>query len=104
MYERHVDDEGREITVPLGDLKFGNQVWRGRNRTASLQRAYVGIRHDGSIDFGYGELTDDRSRIYETFIGGLHSLYNDIESPPESYKGAYSISMGQRRHPVVSSC
>ena len=96
MYERHVDDDGREITVPLGDLKFGNQVWRGRNRSASRQRAYVGIRHNGSIDFGYGELTDERSRIYDTFIGGLHSLYNDIEAPPESYKGAYSISMGQR--------
>ena len=96
MYERHVDNAGREITVPLGDLKFGSKVWRGRNRTASRQRAYVGIRHDGSIDFGYGELTDDRSRTYDTFIGGLHSLYNDIEAPPESYKGAYSISMGQR--------
>ena len=96
MYERHVDDDGREITVPLGDLKFGNQVWRGRNRSASRQRAFVGIRHNGSIDFGYGELTDERSRIYDTFIGGLHSLYNDIEAPPESYKGAYSISMGQR--------
>ena len=96
MYERHVDDDGREITVPLGDLKFGKQVWRGRNRSASRQRAYVGIRHDGSIDFGYGELTDERSRTYDTFIGGLHSLYNDIEAPPESYKGAYSISMGQR--------
>ena len=96
MYERHVDNSGREITVPLGDLKFGNQVWRGRNRTASRQRAYVGIRHDGSIDFGYGELTDARSQTYDTFIGGLHSLYNDIEAPPDSYKGAYSISMGQR--------
>ena len=96
MYERHVDNAGREITVPLGDLKFGKKVWRGRNRTASRQRAYVGIRHDGSIDFGYGELTDARSRTYDTFIGGLHSLYNDLEAPPESYKGAYSISMGQR--------
>jgi len=96
MYERHVDNDGREITVPLGDMKFGNQVWRGRNRTASRQRAFVGIRHDGSIDFGYGELTDARSQTYDTFIGGLHSLYNDIEAPPDSYKGAYSISMGQR--------
>ena len=85
MYERHVDDDGFEITVPLGDLKFGKQVWRGRNRSASRQRAFVGIRYDGSIDFGYGELTDERSRTYDTFIGGLHSLYNDIEAPPESY-------------------
>jgi len=96
MYERHVDNGGQEITVPLGDLKFGARVWRGRNRTASRQRAYIGIRHDGSIDFGYGELTDERSRIYDTFIGGLHSLYNDLEAPPASYKGAYSKSMGQR--------
>ena len=96
MYERHVDNAGREITVPLGDLKFGRKVWKGRNRTASRQRAFIGIRHDGSIDFGYGELTEARTRLYDTFIGGLHSLYNDLESPPASYKGAYSISMGQR--------
>ena len=96
MYERHVDNGGQEITVPLGDLKFGRRVWKGRNRTASRQRAYVGIRHDGGVDFGYGELTDERSRTYDTFIGGLHSLYNDLEAPPESYKGAYSKSMGQR--------
>ena len=96
MYERHVDNGGQEITVPLGDLKFGPRIWKGRNRTASRQRAYVGIRHDGGIDFGYGELTDERSRLYDTFIGGLHSLYNDLEEPPASYKGAYSKSMGQR--------
>ena len=96
MYERHVDSAGREITVPLGDLKFGRRVWKGRNRTASRQRAFIGIRHDGSIDFGYGELTEAQTRRYDTFIGGLHSLYNDLEDPPTSYKGAYSISMGQR--------
>ena len=96
MYERHVDSAGREITVPLGDLKFGRRIWKGRNRTASRQRAFIGIRHDGSIDFGYGELTEAQTRRYDTFIGGLHSLYNDLEDPPTSYKGAYSISMGQR--------
>ena len=96
MYERHVDSAGREITVPLGDLKFGRRVWRGRNRTASRQRAFIGIRHNGSIDFGYGELTESHTRRYDTFIGGLHSLYNDLKDPPTSYKGAYSISMGQR--------
>ena len=96
MYERHIDNGGQEITVPLGDLKFGPRVWRGRNRTASRQRAFIGVRHDGSVDFGFGELTDDHTRTYETFIGGLHSLYNDLEVAPETYKGAYSISMGQR--------
>ncbi|BEV36537.1 hypothetical protein CREGCYN_13490 [Synechococcus sp. M16CYN] len=96
MYELHTDDAGQEITLPLGDLKFGPEVWRGRNRAAARQRAFIGIRQDGNVDFGYGELTDARSDAYDTFIGGLHSLYNDLKSPPETYKGAYSVSMGQR--------
>jgi hypothetical protein len=96
MYERHVGANGREISVPLGDLKFGERVWRGRNRTAARQRAFVGIRHDGSVVFGYGELTPERARHFESFIGGLHSIYNDLEQPPSEYRGAYSISMGQQ--------
>ena len=96
MYERHVTAAGQEITVPLGDLKLGPRVWRGRNRTASRQRAFIGIRHDGRVDFGYGELTPARAQRYDTFIGGLHSIYNDLEAPPPEYKGAYSISMGQQ--------
>ena len=96
MYERHIDEFGQEITVPLGDLKLGSRVWRGRNRTASRQRAFIGILKDGTVDFGYGELTPDRAKTYDMFVGGLHSIYNDLEDPPESYKGAYSISMGQR--------
>lgn len=96
MYERHVNESGREITVPLGDLKLGQRVWRGRNRTASRQRAFIGIGHDGHVDFGYGELTPERASRYDTFIGGLHSLYNDLETAPPEYKGAYSISLGQQ--------
>ena len=96
MYERHVNSNGKETTVPLGDIKLGDQVWRGTNRTAARQRAYVGIRHDGRVDFGYGELTPKRASLYDTFIGGLHSIYNDLEAPPAAYKGAYSISMGQQ--------
>ena len=96
MYERHVDAQGRELTVPLGDLKLGERVWRGINRTAARQRAFLGIRNDGGVEFGYGELTAERSRRYDTFIGGLHSIYNDLEQPPPQYKGAYSISMGQQ--------
>ena len=96
MYERHVDAGGREITVPLGDLKLGDRIWRGRNRTAARQRAFVGIRRDGGVDFGFGELTANRAQRYDSFIGGLHSVYNDLERPPASYRGAYSISMGQQ--------
>ncbi|MFM8936130.1 MAG: hypothetical protein ACKOE9_04005 [Vulcanococcus sp.] len=96
MYERHVNDSGQEITVPLGDIKLGIRVWRGRNRTASRQRSFIGIRHDGRVDFGYGELTPERAAQYESFIGGLHSVYNDLEAPPPEYRGAYSISMGQQ--------
>ena len=96
MYERHYEADGSEVTVPLGDIKFGNQIWRGRNRSASQQRAYIGITRDGTVEFSYGELTEERARRYETFIGGLHALYNDFEQPPSGYKGAYSVSMGQR--------
>jgi hypothetical protein len=96
MYERHVNDNGQEITVPLGDIKLGERVWRGRNRTAARQRAFIGIRRNGQVDFGYGELTPERAVLYDSFIGGLHSVYNDLETPPSSYRGAYSISMGQQ--------
>jgi len=96
MYERHVDGRGREITVPLGDIKFGDRVWRGRNRTAARQRAFVGIRHDGVVEFSFGELTPERARRFDSFIGGLHSVYNDLELPPPQYRGAYSVSMGQQ--------
>ena len=96
MYERHVDANGREITVPLGDLKLGDRIWRGRNRTAARQRAFIGVRRDGGVEFGYGELTPARAQRFDTFIGGLHSIYNDLEQPPSSYRGAYSISMGQQ--------
>ena len=96
MYERHVNNSGQEITVPLGDIKLGQRVWRGRNRTAARQRAFIGIRHNGQAEFGYGELTPERAARYDSFIGGLHSVYNDLEKPPASYRGAYSISMGQQ--------
>ncbi|MEB3332930.1 MAG: hypothetical protein VKI83_10615 [Synechococcaceae cyanobacterium] len=96
MYERHLSSNGHEITVPLGDLKLGPRVWRGRNRTAARQRAFIGIRHDGRVDFGYGELTPQRAALYESFIGGLHSIVNELEAPPPQYRGAYSISMGQQ--------
>ena len=96
MYERHRESGGIERTVPLGDLKLGSRVWRGRNRSAAQQRAYLGIGRDGRVDFGYGELTPEREARYDTFIGGLHSIYNDLEAPPSSYRGAYSIGMGQQ--------
>jgi len=95
MYERY-GEEGTASTVPLGDLKLGGRTWRGTNRSAARQRAFLGIRKDGRVDFGYGELTAEREELYDTFIGGLHSVYNDLEPEPADYKGAYSISMGQQ--------
>ena len=95
MYERY-GEEGTASTVPLGDLKLGGRIWRGPNRSAARQRAFLGIRHDGRVDFGFGELTPERQDRYDTFIGGLHSLYNDLESEPADYRGAYSVGMGQQ--------
>ena len=95
MYERY-GEEGTASTVPLGDLKLGARIWRGPNRSAARQRAFLGIRSDGKVVFGFGELTAERAKFYDTFIGGLHSVYNDLEPKPATYKGAYSISMGQQ--------
>ena len=95
MYESY-GEEGKASTVPLGDLKLSGRIWLGPNRSAARQRAFLGIRYDGKVDFGYGELTAERQKLYDTFIGGLHSIYNDEEREPAEYKGAYSISMGQQ--------
>lgn len=95
MYERY-GAEGSANTVPLGDLKLGDRIWRGPNRSAARQRAFLAIRHDGQVEFGFGELTPARAEQYDTFIGGLHSVYNDLSPEPPEYKGAYSISMGQQ--------
>ena len=87
-------DQG--YTVPLGDLKFGPEIWRGLNRAASGQRAFIGIDYAGEATFGYGELTAERARAYETFIGGLHVLYNDLQPVQPGYQGAYSKGVGQK--------
>ncbi|SAY38376.1 FIG01149307: hypothetical protein [Candidatus Synechococcus spongiarum] len=87
-------DQG--YTVPLGDLKFGPEIWRGLNRAAAGQRAFIGIDDAGEVTFGYGELTAKRARTYETFIGGLHVLYNDLQPVQPGYQGAYSKGMGQK--------
>ena len=87
-------DQG--FTVPLGDMKFGNEIWRGINRAAAGQRAFIGIDHTGAVTFGYGELSAERARTYDTFIGGLHVLYNDLKATQPGYRGAYSDSLGQK--------
>ena len=87
-------DQG--YTVPLGDLKFGSEIWRGLNRAAAGQRAFIGIDAAGEVTFGYGELTPERARTYETFIGGLHVLYNDLKPIQPGYQGAYSKGVGQK--------
>lgn len=87
-------DQG--YTVPLGDLKFGPEIWRGLNRAAAGQRAFIGIDDAGEVTFGYGELTAERARTYETFIGGLHVLYNDLQPVQPGYRGAYNKGVGQK--------
>jgi len=87
-------DQG--YTVPLGDLKFGPEIWQGLNRAAAGQRAFIAIDHAGEVTFGYGELTAERARTYETFIGGLHVLYNDLQPIQPGYQGAYSKGLGQK--------
>ncbi len=92
MYERYGAADGGESVVPLGDLKLEGRIWRGRNRSAARQRAFLGVRHDGRVDFGYGELTPEREQAYDTFIGGLHSIYNDQAAPPPDYRAGPTAS------------
>lgn len=91
---QRAEDQG--YTVPLGDLKFGPEIWRGLNRAAAGQRAFIAIDHAGAATFGYGELTAERARAYETFIGGLHVLYNDLQPVQPGYRGAYNNGVGQK--------
>jgi len=78
--------------VLLGDLKLGSRIVRGLNRSTTRQRAFIAIDRKGALVFSYGELTPERAARFDTFIGGLYSLYNDLEEPP-AYRGAYSMNM-----------
>ncbi len=96
MYEETVESNSKKVIYPLGDMKFGRKMVMSRNRAAAIERAYIGIKYNGIIHFSYGELTSKRARVYKTFIGGLHSIYNDIEAEPLSYKGAYDLNLSQK--------
>lgn len=72
-----------------GDLKLGNGTWRAGNRTAALQRAWMGITQDGTLEFGYGALTPELEDRLNLFVGGLHAFSNETLPPPASYQGVY---------------
>lgn len=96
MYERVVDEKtGQEIGVALGDMKFGRSITWARNRAAARERAYVGVTQNGRVEFGYGALTPERQLRYETFIGGLHAIYNDTQPQPPYYRGGYNSGIQQ---------
>lgn len=96
MYERVVDEKtGQEIGIALGDMKFGRSITWARNRAAARERAYVGVTQNGRVEFGYGALTPDRQLRYETFIGGLHAIYNDTQPQPPDYRGGYNGGIQQ---------
>ena len=95
-YEKRIDNSNQYIAVPLGELKLEQQVWRNYSHVGFRQQAFIGIRHNGSIEFGYGELTQERMKHYDTFIGGLHSIYNKLKVLPPNHIGAHNTSIGQR--------
>ncbi len=79
-----------ELGIRLhGDLLLANGAWFADNRAAAAQRAWVGISRDGSLEFGYGELTPALQERLRVFIGGLHALTNTIQPAPKSYTGVY---------------
>ncbi|WP_320674523.1 hypothetical protein [Prochlorococcus sp. MIT 1341] len=96
MYETDINKSNNVVIYHLGDLKFNEKILLSRNRAASLQRAFIGVKYNGVVDFGYGELTKKRIKKYKIFIGGLHSIYNDLQEAPSNYKGGYHVSISQR--------
>lgn len=76
-------------------MKFGRSITWARNRAAARERAYVGVTQNGRVEFGYGALTPERQLRYETFIGGLHAIYNDTQPQPPEYRGGYNSGIQQ---------
>lgn len=72
-----------------GDLKLSDQTVRAGNRAAAAGRAFIAIRHDGVLDFGFGSLTEQADQDYRLFIGGLHAFVHPFGSTPPGYKGVY---------------
>ena len=72
-----------------GDLMLENGLWRAGNRAAARERAWIGITREGTLEFGYGELTPALEERLQLFIGGLHAFTNNILEPPASYEGVY---------------
>lgn len=72
-----------------GDLKLSDQTIRAGNRAAAASRAFIAIRHDGGLDFGFGSLDAQADQDYRLFIGGLHAFVHPLDSTPAHYKGVY---------------
>ena len=72
-----------------GDLMLANGTWRSGNLTAARERAWMGITHDGALEFGYGPLTPELEQQLRLFIGGLHAFTNTTRDAPETYEGVY---------------
>lgn len=72
-----------------GDLKLSDQTIRAGNRAAAAGRAFIAVRHDGGLDFGFGSLTEQADQDYRLFIGGLHAFVHPLDSTPPRYKGVY---------------
>jgi len=72
-----------------GDLMLANGTWRSGNLTAARERAWMGITHDGALEFGYGPPTPELEQQLRLFIGGLHAFTNTTRDAPETYEGVY---------------
>ena len=72
-----------------GDLKLSNGKFLAGNRAAADRRAYIAVRHNGTLEFGFGSLTEQSDKEYRLFIGGLHSLKHNVGKTPNSYRGVY---------------
>ena len=72
-----------------GDLKLSDGLIRAGNRAAAAGRAYLAVRHDGSLTSGFGPFTPEADANYRLFIGGLHAFLHPADPKPPTYKGVY---------------
>lgn len=97
MFDRFfLQDKNQQVNM-IADVVQREQVLQlSRNRAAAEERGFIGINKQGKLKFGYGGAKSNKLSDYDTFVGGLHVLYNDEVPKPANYKGGYHSSLKQQ--------
>jgi tape measure domain-containing protein len=97
MFDRFfLQNKNQKVNMIADVVQRGQVLQLSRNRAAAEERGFIGINKQGNLKFGYGGAKSNRLSDYDTFIGGLHVLYNDEVQRPANYKGGYHSSVKQQ--------